>query len=103
MITKFKIFEYSTSTGNQLDYEVGDIVVCSNDRIESIKQFKHNPLSKGIKYKVLKIYKLAEDIFLKNPYMRIDVENLETGEITKGWETKRFKLDVEFDSDKYNL
>ena len=34
--------------------------------------------------------------------MRVDVKD-ETGVISKGWESTRFKLDVEIDADKYNM
>jgi hypothetical protein len=91
------------STGQIIEYGVGDIVVCVDDVIKNLKSFKHNPLINGNKYKVIQIYKLAEDIFLNNDFLRVDVENLETGEISKGWESIRFKLEMEFDSDKYNL
>ena len=99
-----KTFElYSSNTGNIVDYKVGDIVVCSNDHIEQLKPTKYNPLKSGVKYKVLKIYNLPEDKFMKNPYLRVDVENLETGEISKGWESIRFKTEMESSADKYNL
>lgn len=99
-----KTFEYyNTTTGQIVDYNVGDTIVCINDKIPNLKSTKHNPLKDGTKYKVLQIYKLAEDIYLKNPYMRVDIENLETGEISKGWETIRFKAEMESAADKYNF
>lgn len=94
---------YELYTGNYVDYVVGDIVVCSDDVIIGLKYSKHNPLKEGDKYKILKIYNIPEDKFLKNPFLRVDVENLETGEISKGWESKRFKLEFEFDAGKYNI
>jgi hypothetical protein len=96
---------YNTSTGHALDYDVGDTVVCVDDKKAGIPPFttSKTPLIEGKKYKVLKIYKLIEDKFLKNKFMRVDVENLETGKISKGWESTRFKSEVEFDADKYNL
>jgi len=101
MITKFKIFEYLTDTGNALDYEVGDTVVC----IKSVKSGDAGKkiLEEGNKYKVLKIYNLPEDKFLNNPFMRVDVEDIESGRITKGWQSTIFKVEVEFDADKYNI
>jgi hypothetical protein len=97
-----KTFEFfSTETGQALDYEEGDIVICSDDKYNPTG--KYFAIDKGDKYKVLKIYKLPEDKFLKKDYMRVDVVNLETNEITKGWESTRFKTTLEFDVDKYNL
>ena len=93
---------YEFYTGNAIDYSEGDIVVC----VESIKsKFKipKHPLEIGKKYKVLKIYQTKEDKFLKNNIIRVDVENVETGEISKGWATTRFKIELEFDADKYNM
>lgn len=99
-----KTFElYSTNTGQIVDYKIGDTIICIDDKIPNLKSTKHNPLIKDAKYKVLNIYKLAEDIYLKNPYMRVDIENLETGEISKGWETIRFKTEMESAADKYNF
>lgn len=99
-----KTFEFfNTETGQALDYGEGDIVICSDDKIPNLKAFKHNPLIDGAKYKVLRIYNNLEDKYLKITYRRVDVENLETGEITKGWESTRFKSDTEFDANKYNL
>lgn len=99
-----KTFEFfSTDTGQALDYDVNDIVICSDDKIPNLKSFKHNPLVNGDKYKVLKIYNNLEDKFLKIDYKRVDVENLETGEISRGWESTRFKAEAEFDADKYNM
>jgi len=99
MITQFKIFEYYSKTGNQLDYEVGDTVIfiAKNHRITDLM------LKMNKKYKVVKIYSIPEDKFLKNPFLRVDVEDLETGEVYKGFKSTDFKLDVEFDADKYNL
>lgn len=98
-----KTFELFSETGQALNYGVGDTVVCSDDEIKNLKSFKINPLNANQKYKVLRIYKTPEDKFLNNPYMRVDVENLDTGEVTKGWESKRFKVEMEFDADKYNI
>jgi len=99
-----KTFEFfSTETGQALDYEVGDIVICSDDKITNLKPTKRNPLIDGAKYKVLKIYNNLEDKYLNIKYKRVDVENLETGEITKGWESTRFKTETELNADKYNL
>jgi hypothetical protein len=95
-----KTFELYT-TGQVIDYELGDIVVCVND-------ITNNPssiltLNKGDKYKVVKIYRLPEDIYLKNDYLRVDIENIETGKISRGWESTRFKAEVENIADTYNL
>ena len=99
-----KTFEFfSTETGQALDYEVGDIVTCSEDKISNLKVFKHNPLINGAKYKVLRIYNNLEDKFLKIKYKKVDVENLKTGEISKGWESTRFQTETEFDAGKYNI
>ncbi len=98
-----KTFEFfETETGQVLDYSEGDTVVCSDDVSPKNKNLL-NPLKKGSKYRVIKIYSPIEDKFLKNPYMRVDVENLETGEITKGWESTRFQLDVEYMGNKFNI
>jgi hypothetical protein len=35
--------------------------------------------------------------------MRVDVEDLETGKKLRGFKSTDFKLDIEFDADKYNL
>jgi hypothetical protein len=94
---------YELYTGNNIDYTIGDTVVCSKDHIAQMKPTKYNPLKEGDKYKVLKIYSPPEDKFLKNPFLRVDVENLETGEVSRGWESNRFKLEFEFDAGKYNI
>ena len=96
-----KTFEFfETETGQVLDYSEGDTVVCSDDEKDNIKL---PALDKGSKYKVLRIYNNLEDKFLKITYRRVDVENLETGEITKGWESTRFQLDSEFVGWKFNI
>jgi hypothetical protein len=92
-----KLFEYIT--GNFVNYKVGDIVICD----KTVGRGGKIELQENKKYKVLKIYKLPEDKFLKNPFMRVDVEDLETDIITKGWESTRFKAEMEFDADKYNM
>jgi hypothetical protein len=96
-----KTFELYTEsiTGQFLDYNVGDIVISIEDHF-----IHHNKiLKKGNKYEVLRIYKIPEDKFLNNLYMRVDVKELDTNMILKGWKSTYFKSDVEFDSDKYNL
>jgi hypothetical protein len=88
-------------TGNMIDYEVGDTVVCVDDSKKmSMRNF---PLVKGKEYKVIKLYQQPEDKYLGNQFLRVDVENTKTGEITKGWESTRFKLEMEFDAGRYNL
>lgn len=94
---------YELYTGAHIDYNVGDTVVCSKSHIAQMKPTKYNPLKEGVRYKVLKIYSLPEDKFLNNPFLRVDVQNLENDEISKGWESNRFKLEFEFDANKYNL
>lgn len=92
-----KNFEfYSTETGQLFDYDIGDTVVCVEPK---------NDLEMTKKYKVVKIYSLAEDKFLAmgNPFMRVDVENIDTGEITKGWKSTYFKLDADFDREIFNI
>lgn len=96
-----KYFELAR-TGNQLDYDVGDIVVCVNSFYKDF-QGTETILEKDKNYEVLKIYKTPEDIFLKKPFMRVDVKDLESGEITKGWESNRFKIEMEYFSDLYNM
>lgn len=102
-----KTFEYyNTSTGNALDYDVGDTVVSTITRITTYDphDFSANPgLTSGRKYKVLKIYSIPEDKFLGNKFLRVDVEDLETGETLKGFKSTDFKIDIEFDADKYNM
>ena len=89
-------------TGNEIDYEVGDTVVCVKAGVPVMKPSRPN-LEEGKDYKVIKLYSIPEDKFLGNKFLRVDVQNLETGEITKGWESTRFKLEMEFDADKYNM
>ena len=103
-----KSFEFfQTKTGQALDYEVGDIVVCINDHQLHLQSqrpgHKYVALDNGVKYKVLKIYNNLEDKFLNIKYKRVDVENLETGKISKGWESTRFQTETEFDAGKYNI
>ena len=90
------------SVGQNVEYEVGDIIVSI-----LTKTNKNVPpryiLKEGEKYKAIRIYEIPEDKYLKNPFLRVDVENIETGEITKGWNSTFFKIDFEFDADKYNL
>lgn len=90
--------------GLDVEYFVDDIVICT-----ATKRDKNNPtfgeviLQEGKKYRVLKIYQLPEDAYLNNPYLRVDVQDIETGEITKGWTSTLFKTEMEFDMGKYNL
>lgn len=92
-----KTFEFfETNTGQALDYSEGDIVIC-------VDSGNFLTLDKGASYKVLKLYKLREDKMLGKPYMRVDVQDIETGYISKGYESTRFKLEVEVYGDKYNL
>lgn len=99
-----KTFEFfETNTGQALDYTEGDIVICVNNKPHLNTEIGYLGLNQNSKYKVLKIYKIREDKMLGKPYMRVDVENLETGDVTRGWESTRFKLEVEFYGDKYNL
>jgi len=94
-----KTFEFfETETGQILDYNEGDTVVCCDGKKNGAAI-----LEKGKKYRVLKIYKNVEDKFLKNPYMRVDVVDLETNEITRGWESTRFQQDVEYMGNKFNI
>jgi uncharacterized protein (UPF0179 family) len=98
-----KTFEFfETETGQILDYGEGDTVVCS-DEVSPKNKNLLNPLKKGSKYRVIKIYKNVEDKFLKNPYMRVDVVDLETNEISRGWESTRFQQDVEYIGNKFNI
>jgi hypothetical protein len=90
-----KTFEFfETETGQALDYGEGDIVICSDEK---------GVLDVGTKYKVLRIYNNLEDKYLNIKYRRVDVENMETGEISNGWESTRFQCDTEFDAIKFNL
>lgn len=104
-LKNFRLFELVT--GHALDYGVGDTVICVDDTNRQPQQGKqllrNNPLVKGGKYEILKIYTIPEDKFLGNPYARVEVKNLETGEISKGWSTIKFKLDIEADAEKYSL
>lgn len=84
----------------QFEYNVGDIIVYAPS---------------GRKYKVLKIYvdemhslsKLVNDgvisSSIKQPYMRVDIEDLEKGFITKDIRSDEFISEIEFNSQKYNL
>ena len=85
-------------TGNGIDYDVNDIVVCIDSQLS-----QKNFLKEGNKYRVIKIYQIPEDKFLRNPFLRVDVEDVETGELSKGWRSNIFKTIIEFDADKYNL
>jgi hypothetical protein len=88
------------STGQIIDYGIGDIVVCVDDHA---KMSMRMPLVKGDKYEVLRIYTMPEDRFLGNKFSRVEVEDIKTGQVTRGWESTRFKIEMEFDVDKYNL
>lgn len=104
-------FEIHTQTGQHLDYSEGDIVISCVDKAETpprLIKVRHGAtrrlvLKNGDRYKVLRLYNTPEDKFLNNPYMRADVENIETGEISKGWDSRYFKTDVEFTADKFNM
>lgn len=102
-----KTFELhqQAKTGQIIDYEIGDIVVCIKDSgvMSKIPGSIKHVLEIGEEYKVLKIYTILEDKYLGNKFLRVDVENVKTGEISKGWESMRFKLEMEFDADKYNM
>jgi hypothetical protein len=82
-------------TGNVIDYEEGDIVTC-------VKAGRF-PLNLNDKFEVLKIYTIMEDKYLGNKFLRVDVKNIETGEKSFGWESTRFKSEMEDMADKYNL
>ena len=88
-------------TGNLLDYNVYDIVVCTTTHYDA--KTNKSVIEKGKKYKVLKIYSIPEDKFLKNPYLRVDIEDIETGKTYKGFRSDHFKHEIESDADKYNL
>ena len=94
----FELFE----TGQLIDYEEGDTVVCVKDLFKNKGGVVHG-IQAGKEYKVIKIYTIPEDKFLGNKFLRVDVEDLETGEISKGWESMRFKSELEFNADKYNM
>jgi len=94
---------FELATGGAVDYDIGDTIICTNEIIHNLRSTKHNPLINGAKYKALKLYNTPEDKFLKTPYLRVDVENLDTGEISRGWESNRFKIEFEADADKYNI
>jgi len=100
-IKLFELFE----TGQLIDYEKDDTVVCITDSglMSKIPGSVKHILEVGKKYKVVKIYTIPEDKYLGNKFLRVDVKNIETGEISKGWESTRFKSELEFDADKYNM
>lgn len=86
------------------NYTIGDIVV-SLSTIEGINKFGDTTilLKRGNKYKVLKIYRELDDKSIENPYMSVDVEDIETSKNTYGWRTSQFELATEFDAKKYNI
>ena len=93
------------------NYQVGDIVA-SLITVQGLPKFKKNSdfnpiivnlLTKGSKYKVLKIVRGLEDKALGTPYMRVDVEDVETGKKTYGWKSNHFELESQFDAKKYNI
>lgn len=91
-------------TGAYVDYDVGDIVTCVTTTTSKWNKGElSSALIKGKKYEVIKVYEIPEDKFLGNKFVRVDVKNLESGEISKGWESTRFKLEFEADADKYNI
>lgn len=100
-IKLFELFE----TGQLIDYEVGDTVVCVEytGLMSKLPGSIKHVLEIGEEYKVLKIYTLPEDKYLGNKFLRVDVEDLKTGEISKGWKSTAFKSDLEFNADKYNM
>lgn len=94
--------ELNTNTGQLLDYNEGEIVVSVVNKTQGYKNYLI--LKDGCKYKVLRLYSNFEDKFLENPpYKRVDVETIETGEISKGWDSRYFKTEIEFDADKFNI
>lgn len=95
-LKKFELY----TTGNELDYNVGDTVVCNTTHYDQKTQI--SVVEKGQKYKVLKIYSIPEDKFLKNPYLRIDIQD-ENGKVYKGFRSDHFKHEIEYDTNKYNL
>lgn len=91
-------------TGNALDYDSGDIVTCTTTaKPRWWKGVISSTIIKGEKYKVVKVYEIPEDKFMNNDYCRVDVEDLETGEVSKGWESTRFKLEMESDAEMFNI
>ncbi len=104
MITKFKLFEYSLETGQIIDYNVGDIVICISGQPDKwYRGKKVSGLKEGEEYKVIKLYSIPEDKFLNNKFLRVDVQNIKNNEISKGWESTRFKSNIEFMADIYNM
>lgn len=104
MVTKFKLFEYSLETGQIVDYNVDDIVICIKSAPSKwYRDEEVSGLEKDKQYKVVKLYSIPEDKFLGNKFLRVDVQDIETGEISKGWESTRFKSDIEFMADIYNM
>jgi len=109
-LKRFDSFGEEWTTGQIIDYNVGDIVVCVKQEVKAgIPPFTlpKITLKEGNKYKVLKIYEIPEDRYRTritgNDYLRVDVEDIETGKISKGWRSTYFKAEIEFDADKYNL
>jgi len=98
-----RTYELYTGTGNEIDYAVGDTVVCVEGTKIPKGINKLPSLEEGNEYKVVKLYQIPEDKYLGNKFLRVDVEDTKTGKITKGWESTRFKLDYEFDAGKYNV
>lgn len=97
-MANIKTYEEFSKTGNFLDYDVNDIVICVKEN-DGLKKY----LNIGDEYEVLKIYQLPEDKFLKNDYMRVDVKHIETGIISKGWKSTLFKSELEYYADEFNL
>jgi hypothetical protein len=96
----FELFE----TGQLIDYEKDDIVVCiKSSPARWYKGELVSALEVGKQYIVVNLYQIPEDKYLGNKFLRVDVRNIETREISRGWESTRFKSELEFNADKYNM
>ena len=77
-IKKYELF----SVGHDVEYSVGDIVVCTETKLDRLlmkndAEWLKNPLlEEGKKYKILKLYKTLEDKFLNKKFLRVDVEDI---------------------------
>jgi hypothetical protein len=83
----------------QINYDVGDIVISQSlDKYKVLKIYvdSNSPLKGLVKKGIIKNH-------TNQPYMLVDIENIETGDILKNQRSDIFRLEAEANANKFNL
>jgi hypothetical protein len=104
MITNFKIFEE-----NDIPYYyVGDVVVC----IRGTTDKDYDKPKTNNRYLVIGIGKYTDTNFIELDYVTkentheecyVDIKDIKTDMILKGWSANRFKSEIMIYADKFNI